>query len=113
MTGLETSHLPGALHAYAIRVGVRAPEVLRRLRAETADMASAGMQISPDQGQLMALPVKLLAMNRILEIGGFTGYSSLVMALALPADGRIHDDPRVDISPAPIGDGLMACRKRA
>lgn len=89
MTGLKTSHLSGDLHAYAIQVGVREPDVLRRLRAETADMPYAAMQISPDQGQFMALVVKLLAMRRILEIGVFTGYSSLAMALALPADGRI------------------------
>ncbi len=89
MTGLKTSHMPGALHAYAVRVGVREVDVLARLRAETAELPFAAMQISPDQGQFMALLVKLLAMRRILEIGVFTGYSSLVMALALPADGRI------------------------
>ena len=89
MSALKNSHLPQKLFDYAVQVGVREPEVLGRLRRETAAMPSAAMQISPDQGQFMALLVKLLEMRKILEIGVFTGYSSLVMALALPAGGRI------------------------
>jgi caffeoyl-CoA O-methyltransferase len=63
--------------------------VLRRLREETAGLEHADMQIGPEQGQLMALLLELLDARRVLEIGTFTGYSALVMALALPEDGRV------------------------
>ena len=63
--------------------------VLRELREATAGMKHAGMQIGADQGQLMALLVKLTGARRTLEIGVFTGYSTLAVALALPAEGRI------------------------
>ena len=78
-----------ALHAYLTDVSVREAEVLRQLREETAGMPRAGMQIQPDQGALMALLVRLIGARRCLEIGTFTGYSSLAVALALPADGRV------------------------
>ncbi len=68
---------------------VREHPVLARLREATAGMPHAGMQISPDQGQLMALLVRLLGARRALEIGVFTGYSALAVALALPGDGRL------------------------
>src|SRR5712692_3006633 len=77
------------LLAYVDEVSLREPEVLRRLREETARLPMAGMQISPDQGQFMALLVRLIGARRCLEIGTFTGYSALVVALALPANGRI------------------------
>jgi predicted O-methyltransferase YrrM len=63
--------------------------VLRELREATAGMKHAGMQIGVDQGKLMALLVKLIGARRTLEIGVFTGYSTLAVALALPPDGRI------------------------
>lgn len=81
--------LTEALHRYLLSVSLREPESLRRLREETASLPMAGMQIAPDQGQFMSLLVKLVGARRILEVGVFTGYSSLVMALALPADGRL------------------------
>src|SRR6476469_7372601 len=59
------------------------------LRAATAAHPHAGMQISPEQGQFMALLVKLIGARRALEIGVFTGYSALTVALALPDDGRL------------------------
>jgi caffeoyl-CoA O-methyltransferase len=59
------------------------------LREATRDHPHAGMQISPDQGQLMALLVRLMGARRTIEIGVFTGYSALAVALALPPDGRI------------------------
>jgi predicted O-methyltransferase YrrM len=59
------------------------------LRAATRKHPYAGMQISPEQGQFLALLVKLIAARRTLEIGVFTGYSALCVALALPEDGRI------------------------
>ena len=63
--------------------------VLAELRAATAGIPHAGMQIGTDQGRLMALLVKLLGARRTLEVGVFTGYSSLCVALALPEDGRM------------------------
>ena len=77
------------LEAYLQAVSVREAEVLRRLREETAPMELAGMQISPEQGQFMALLVKLTGARRYLEVGTFTGYSALAVALALPKDGKV------------------------
>ena len=65
------------------------PEILARLREETARLPMAMMQITPEQGQLMALLVRLLQARRCLEVGTFTGYSALWVALALPAEGRL------------------------
>ena len=77
------------IHRYLIEHSVREPEVLARLRATTASLPQAQMQIGPEQGQLMALLAKLVGAKRCIEIGVFTGYSSLAVALALPQDGRI------------------------
>ena len=74
---------------YIGRVTLREPDILRRLREETSVHPYAGMQVSPEQGQFMALLIQLLSARRTLEIGVFTGYSSLAVALALPEDGRI------------------------
>ncbi len=78
-----------ALYDYLLAHGTRETEVQRRLRAETATIRGAGMQISPEQGQLMGLLVRLIGAKRALEIGTFTGYSALTVALALPPDGRL------------------------
>jgi caffeoyl-CoA O-methyltransferase len=77
------------LYRYLVEHSVREPRVMAELREETAKLPMAGMQIGPDQGQFMALLVKLMGAKRCLEIGVFTGYSSLGVALALPADGKI------------------------
>ncbi|MDP9467894.1 MAG: class I SAM-dependent methyltransferase [Chloroflexota bacterium] len=77
------------VNAYLEQVGVREPEVLRRLREETAMMPEARMQIAVEEGALLSLLVQLLSAQRILEVGTFTGYSSTAMGLALPAGGRI------------------------
>ncbi|MBN9418494.1 MAG: class I SAM-dependent methyltransferase [Candidatus Eremiobacteraeota bacterium] len=74
---------------YLHSVSLREPEVLRKLREETAAHPRSGMQIAPEQGQFMALLVELLGCRRILEVGCFTGYSSLAMSLALADEGRI------------------------
>jgi predicted O-methyltransferase YrrM len=65
------------------------PEILARLRAETAEDPKANMQIAPEQGQFMALLAQLTGARRYLEIGVYTGYSSLAVARALPADGEV------------------------
>ncbi len=74
---------------YVLDVSLREPPVLRRLRQQTAHLPMASMQIAPDQGQFMALLARLVGARRCLEIGTFTGYSALMLALALPPDGRI------------------------
>jgi predicted O-methyltransferase YrrM len=81
--------LSDELNAYLVEVGVREPEVLARLREETAMMPQARMQIAVEQGALLAMLVRLLGAQRVLEVGTFTGYSSTAMALALPPDGSI------------------------
>lgn len=85
----RTNHLSDDLYAYLLGVSVREPDVLRRLREETAAMPRANMQIGPEQGQFMALLAELLAVRNALEVGTFTGYSALWVALALPEDGRL------------------------
>ena len=77
------------LYDYLCEVSLRETELLRRLRAETLAMPEAGMQISPEQGQFMALLVRLIGAERIVEVGTFTGYSALCMASALPPTGRM------------------------
>src|SRR5258708_7682966 len=78
-----------SLWDYMRRVTLREPAVLQRVREETASHPHANMQISPDQGQFMALLIHLLDARKTLEVGVFTGYSSLSVALAMPDDGRI------------------------
>jgi predicted O-methyltransferase YrrM len=85
----RTLPLSDALLAYVARSSAREHPVLAELRAATASMPHAQMQIGADQGALMALLVKLLGARRTLEIGVFTGYSALAVALALPADGKV------------------------
>jgi len=85
----KTLPLTDALHAYLVDHSVREPDILRRLRAETARDSLSMMQISPEQGQFMQLLVRLMNARNCLEIGVFTGYSSLAVALALPAAGRL------------------------
>jgi caffeoyl-CoA O-methyltransferase len=86
---LKTLDLTDALYEYLLRVSLREPDVLRRLREETRALPEADCQISPEQGQFMALLLRLIGARRVLEIGTFTGYSSIAMALALPPGGRV------------------------
>ena len=81
--------LPKKISRYIAEHAVREPEILRELRAATSSLPNAGMQISADQGQFMALLVQAMGARNCLEIGTFTGYSALAVALALPEDGRI------------------------
>jgi predicted O-methyltransferase YrrM len=85
----QTLGLEQSLYDYLLSVSLREPAILTQLRQETAQMPRSIMQISPEQGQFMALLIKLIGAKKTLEIGVFTGYSSLVVALALPADGKI------------------------
>ncbi len=78
-----------ALYDYLLAVSLREPEILQALRQETANHPMSQMQIAPDQGQLMAFLVQLMGAKKALEIGVFTGYSSLAVALALPPDGKL------------------------
>ncbi len=85
----RTLTLSPSLYEYLCAVSLREPKLLTRLRRETARDSGATMQISPEQGQFMGLLVELIGARNILEIGTYTGYSSLCMALALPEGGRI------------------------
>lgn len=87
--GKKNIGLADEVYQYLLSVSVKEPDILKKLREETAKQPMARMQISPDQGQLMSLLVQLLGAKKTLEIGVFTGYSSLVVALALPADGKV------------------------
>ena len=77
------------LYDYTLATWLRDSDVKKRLREETRKLTAGGMQIGPDQGQLMALLVKAIGAKRIVEVGTFTGYSALSMAEALPEDGRL------------------------
>jgi predicted O-methyltransferase YrrM len=85
----KTLGLSEHIYDYLLSVSVREPEILQRLRAETAKLPMAMMQVAPEQGQLLSLLVQALQPKRCLEVGVFTGYSSLTVALALPPGGHI------------------------
>jgi len=86
---LRTLQIDDRLFDYLIAHAVREHPAQTALREATRSHPHAGMQISPDQGQFMALLVKLIGARRCIEVGTFTGYSALTVALALPADGRV------------------------
>lgn len=85
----KTFTLPDKLYRYLIENSLREPDVLRRLREETMRLPMARMQIAPEQGQFMQLLLRLLGARQAIEVGVFTGYSSLSTALALPEGGRL------------------------
>jgi len=85
----ESINLSGPLQAYVRSFGMREDADLAALREETANHPWAGMQISPEQGQLMALLVRLLGARKTLEVGVFTGYSAMVVAKALGPKGKM------------------------
>jgi predicted O-methyltransferase YrrM len=86
---VRTLNIDARLYDYLLAVSVREPRLLAELREETSRLPSAGMQISPEQGQLLRMLVELLGARRCLEVGVFTGYSSTCVALSLPEDGRL------------------------
>ncbi|MEL6320305.1 MAG: class I SAM-dependent methyltransferase [Cyanobacteria bacterium J06626_14] len=85
----KTGKLHSHLYDYLLSVSLRESKILNQLRQETAQLPIGNMQISPDQGQFMALLIQLMGAKKILEIGTFTGYSALWMAQALPSDGTL------------------------
>jgi predicted O-methyltransferase YrrM len=85
----KTLNLDEKLYAYLHRVSLREPKVLRKLREATEKEESSAMRSAPEQGQFMAMLLKLIDARRVIEVGTFTGYGTLWMAQALPADGEI------------------------
>ena len=83
------SLLPEAVENYVTTVATRETALQRRLRKETSTMPGAGMQIGPDQGAFLALLVRAIGARRALEIGTYTGFSALAVAMALPPDGKL------------------------
>lgn len=86
----STIQLSDELAAYVQTVSLREAAVLRELREETAQLDMARMQIAPEQGQFMALLLRLMGARRYLEVGTFTGYSALAAALAMPDDSEVY-----------------------
>jgi predicted O-methyltransferase YrrM len=85
----KTITLTDDLYDYLKAVSLHEPAVLRRLREETATLPEANMQIAPEQGQFMGLLTQLIRVRRAIEIGVFTGYSTISVALRMPTDGRL------------------------
>lgn len=85
----RTTHMDNRLYRYLLDHSLREPPILTELREKTAKHPRATMQIAPEQGQLMALLVELTGAKKALEVGVFTGYSALWVALALPPEGRL------------------------
>lgn len=85
----RTLPLDDRLYDYLLRKSLREPPSLAALRAETASHPRVNMQIAPEQGQFMQMLVRLTGARRAIEVGVFTGYSSLAVALVLPADGQL------------------------
>ncbi len=85
----KTNTLPEDVYQYVLDCSSREAPVLARLREVTATRPEAEMQISPEQGQFMALLVRLIGARRCIEVGTYTGYSALVVAMALPPEGTL------------------------
>lgn len=85
----ETLNLTPSVYQYLQTLSLRESDVLKALRVETRKLSSFNMQISPEQGQFMGLLIELLGAKKTLDIGTYTGYSALAVALALPADGKV------------------------
>ena len=85
----HTIRMNDEIDEYLLRVSLRESDLQRRLREETATLEYGGMQVSPVQGQLMRMLAGLVGARRVIEVGVFTGYSALCVALALPEDGEL------------------------
>lgn len=86
---VATLNLTADLYQYLLKTSLRESSVLQELRAVTSQMTGARMQISPEQGQFMALLVEITGAKKSIDIGTFTGYSALVVAAAMPEDGKV------------------------
>lgn len=87
-TQSKSSLIPASLYGYLVDHWLREDPILERLREETAALPNAGMQISPEQGQFMGMLAKLMGVRRYLEVGVFTGYSSLAVTMVMGEEGR-------------------------
>lgn len=85
----RNDNIPEQLYDYILESSLRDQPVLKKLREKTAEIPMSIMQISPDQGQFMAFMAKTIGAKKTLEVGVFTGYSSLIIAQALPDDGKV------------------------
>ncbi len=85
----RTLSIDDRTYDYLCDVSINEPDLLRQLREETAQLEYSVMQISPEQGQFMSLLIKMMAAKRAIEIGTFTGYSSICVASAMPEEGRL------------------------
>jgi caffeoyl-CoA O-methyltransferase len=85
----RTLSIDDRIYDYLCDVSINEPELLRQLREETAQIEYSVMQISPEQGQFMSLLIKLMGAERAIEIGTFTGYSSICVASAMPENGKL------------------------
>ena len=85
----KSINLTDTLHQYLLDSSLREPGILKSLRQETAQLPTANMQIAPEQGQFMALLVRLIGAKNTIEVGVYTGYSALAVAMALPGNGQI------------------------
>jgi len=85
----KTLNLTDELYQYLLKVSLHESELMAELRKETAKLSMSEMQVAPEQGQFMALLAKLLGAKKVIEVGTFTGYSTLAIAQALPADGKV------------------------
>ncbi|MDX8406861.1 MAG: class I SAM-dependent methyltransferase [Mariprofundaceae bacterium] len=86
----KTLGLDARLYEYVLNVGLREPEVLAELRQATEKEELSVMRSAPEQGQFMAMLLRLMGAKHVLEVGTYTGYATLWMALALPDDGEVH-----------------------
>lgn len=85
----QSINLTEQLYAYLLDVSLRESDILKALREETSSLPTANMQIAPEQGQFMALLVQLIGAKNTIEVGVYTGYSALAVAMALPDNGQI------------------------
>lgn len=85
----QSISLPDELHEYLLSVSLREPDVMQRLRTETAEHPRSEMQIAPEQGQFLRFLVRLIGVRRSIEVGVFTGYSALAVAMELPPTGTL------------------------
>ncbi len=85
----RTVKMTNKLYDYLLDASVKETDVFKRLRKATAKLPYPGMQISPDQGQFFGFLIQLIGARKALEIGTFTGYSAMAVALALPPDGKV------------------------